>query len=315
MNYMDQAAAVVNEVKKAVKGKDECIVKTFCALLAGGHVLIQDIPGVGKTTMARAFSQAMGLESHRTQFNPDVMPSDIIGYEMYDQKTGEFRYRQGAIMCNLFLADELNRTSPRTQSALLQAMEEGAVTVESRTYELPKPFFVIATDNPYGSAGTQKLPESQLDRFMICISMGYPDISDELEIVKGKAGTVAPADVQPVTSAEGIRHMQSEVHSVFIHDRIYDYIGQLVTATRSETAIELGLSPRGTIATAKMSQAMAYLMGRDYVVPEDVQMVFTDVAVHRIKMAAVTDHDMSSARNAAQRILRSVDAPGTLDLK
>lgn len=187
------AASVIEEVKKAVIGKQDCIKKVMAAILAGGHILIEDIPGVGKTTMAVAFSKSMGLLRHRVQFTPDVLPADIVGFSLYDKKTQQFVYQPGAAMCNLLLADEINRTSPKTQSALLEVMEERQVTVDQRTYEVPEPFIVIATENPFGSAGTQMLPESQLDRFMICISMGYPDIQSEIEIVKGNQKG-SPAD-------------------------------------------------------------------------------------------------------------------------
>ena len=183
----ENARAVMDEVKRAVTGKDDCIQKAFAAILAGGHILIEDVPGVGKTTLAIAFSRVMGLENHRVQFTPDVMPADILGFNMYQKNTGEFVYYPGTIMCNLFLADEINRTSPKTQSALLEVMEEGRVTVDGVSREVPKPFIVMATQNPKGSAGTQLLPESQLDRFMICMSMGYPDLESEIAIAKGKS--------------------------------------------------------------------------------------------------------------------------------
>lgn len=187
MSEVEEALRVITEVKKAVTGKDSCIYKAFAAILAGGHILVEDVPGVGKTTLALAFSQAMALENHRVQFTPDVMPADILGFTMYQKETGQFVYYPGAIMCNLFLADEINRTSPKTQSALLEVMEEGSVTVDGSSYKVPEPFIVMATQNPKGSAGTQLLPESQLDRFMISLSMGYPDAKSEVEILKGKS--------------------------------------------------------------------------------------------------------------------------------
>ncbi len=310
-DYM-KAIVAINEIKKAVIGKEECIVKTMCALLAGGHVLIEDIPGVGKTTMAMAFAKAMQLESKRMQFTPDVMPSDIVGFKLYKQDTGTFEYQPGAAMCNLFLADEINRTSPKTQSALLEVMEEGRLTVEGEVYELPKPFFTIATDNPYGSAGTQRLPESQLDRFLICITMGYPTMQEELDIVRGKCNTIPVEDVVPQVSREDILQMQLQAKNIHVDDKIYDYIGRLVTETRQSQEISLGLSPRGTIALARMAQGMAYLSGRSYVVPEDVKKIFADVSAHRLRLAANGKDTTETRRQICENIISRVAMPEIL---
>lgn len=312
MNDYRKVIAVMNEVKKAVIGKDECVVKTMSALLAGGHVLIEDIPGVGKTTMAMAFAKAMQMDSKRVQFTPDVMPSDIVGFKLYRQNTGTFEYQPGAAMCNLFLADEINRTSPKTQSALLEVMEEGCLTVEGEVYELPKPFLVIATENPYGSAGTQRLPESQLDRFLICLTMGYPSIEDELDIVRGKCNTVSVEAILPIVTREEVRAMQREVSTVRIDNKVYQYIGHLVTETRQSEEIALGLSPRGTIALARMSQAIAYVAGRMYVVPEDVKYIFTDVAAHRIRLVAAGQDKARMRQHICQNILERVEMPAVL---
>ncbi len=272
---------VVAEVKKAVTGKDDCIKKAFAAILAGGHILIEDVPGVGKTTLVMAFSKALSLTTHRMQFTPDVMPADILGFNMYQKETGRFVYYPGAIMCNLFLADEINRTSPKTQSALLEVMEEGKVTVDGESRKVPEPFVVMATQNPKGSAGTQLLPESQLDRFMICMSMGYPELSDEVAILKGKS-TGTGREVQQVLSLEGLMKVKEQVEEVQVKDALYSYVALLSKATREHAYIDLGLSPRGSIATIRMAKAWAYLEGRDYVLPEDVVSVFMDVAKHRI---------------------------------
>ncbi|MCD7709466.1 MAG: MoxR family ATPase [Clostridiales bacterium] len=277
-----QAAAVINEVKKSITGKDDCIRKAFAAILAGGHILIEDVPGVGKTTLAVAFSRVTGLLDHRVQFTPDVMPADILGFSMYQKETGRFVYHPGPIMCNLFLADEINRTSPKTQSALLEVMEEGCVTVDGIGHEVPKPFIVMATQNPKGSAGTQLLPESQLDRFMICMSMGYPDPESELEIAKGKSVSANAEQLEPVLDAAGLMGLQDTVEKVFVHDSIYEYIVKLVGKTRDSAYIDMGLSPRATIAFVKMARAWAFLQGRDYVLPEDAADVFFDIARHRI---------------------------------
>jgi MoxR-like ATPase len=272
---------LLDEVKRVVTGKDACINKAMAAILAGGHILIEDVPGVGKTTLAIAFSRVMGLQNHRVQFTPDVMPADILGFNMYQKETGTFTYHPGTIMCNLFLADEINRTSPKTQSALLEVMEEGKVTVDGVSREVPKPFIVMATQNPKGSAGTQLLPESQLDRFMICMSMGYPDPRSEIEIARGKSVSVE-ADLHEVVSAADLEVLKGQVEQVFVQESVYAYIVNLVEATRQNSYIELGISPRGTIACVRMAKAWAFLKGRGYVLPEDVADIFFDVAKHRI---------------------------------
>jgi len=278
----EKAKLVINEVKKAVTGKDDCIYKALAAILAGGHILIEDVPGVGKTTLAVAFSRAMSLENHRVQFTPDVMPADILGFNMYNKSTGAFEYFEGPIMCNLFLADEINRTSPKSQSALLQVMEEGIITVDGEIKKVPTPFIVIATQNPKGSSGTQLLPESQLDRFMIRMSMGYPDFDSEVEIAEGKSMGRKVDDVKGVITVNELSEMIVAAGNVFAHKNIYSYITELVTATRNNSYIELGVSPRGTIACAKMAKAWAFLQGRDYVIPKDVVSVFKDVSQHRM---------------------------------
>ena len=281
MEY-DTAKAVMEEVARVVTGKDDCIKKAFAAILAGGHILIEDVPGVGKTTLAVAFSRVMGLENHRVQFTPDVLPADILGFNMYRKETGDFVYYPGTIMCNLFLADEINRTSPKTQSALLEVMEEGKVTVDGVSREVPKPFIVMATQNPKGSAGTQLLPESQLDRFMICMSMGYPDVKSEIAIARGRSNSANMVELQPVIGAQELEALCGMVEEVYMSDSIYTYIVSLVGKTRENSYIELGVSPRGTIACVRMAKAWAFLQGRNYVMPEDVADIFLDIAKHRI---------------------------------
>lgn len=282
MDAFECAELVIDEVRKVVTGKDDCIKKALGAILAGGHILIEDVPGVGKTTLAVAFSNAMALNNNRMQFTPDVMPADILGFSMYQKQTGNFEYKEGPIMCNLFLADEINRTSPKTQSALLEVMEEGVVTVDSVSREVPKPFVVMATQNPKGSAGTQLLPESQLDRFMICMSMGYPDLDSEIAIAKGKSIKSDIASVQPVINTEILLKLQQVVENTFVHEHVYSYICQLVQKTRENPYIELGISPRGTLAFVRMAKAWAFLEGRRYVTPDDVCSVFKDIGKHRI---------------------------------
>lgn len=281
MEY-ETAKAVMKEVARVVTGKDDCIKKAFAAILAGGHILIEDVPGVGKTTLAVAFSKVMGLENHRVQFTPDVLPADILGFNMYRKETGDFVYYPGTIMCNLFLADEINRTSPKTQSALLEVMEEGKVTVDGVSREVPRPFIVMATQNPKGSAGTQLLPESQLDRFMICMSMGYPDVKSEIAIARGRSSSANMVELQPVIGAQELEALCGMVEDVYMSESIYTYIVALVGKTRENSYIELGVSPRGTIACVRMAKAWAFLQGRNYVMPEDVADIFLDIAKHRI---------------------------------
>lgn len=242
------------EVRKSVIGKDEEVCKVMIAFLAGGHVLVEDIPGVGKTTMATAFAKALGLKCNRMQFTPDVMPSDIVGFNMYNKATGEFQYKAGAVNCNIFLADEINRTSPKTQSALLQVMEEGRTSVDGKIYRLPEPFMVIVTQNPYGSIGTQSLPESQLDRFMIKISMGYPKVEEEVSILKAKQNKRTIL-TETVIGDEELHTIKANVDDVFVDDSIYEYIAMLAKATREHPDVSQGLSPRGSIALLRILKA------------------------------------------------------------
>lgn len=302
----------IAEIKKAVIGKDDCIVKVMTAILAGGHILIEDIPGVGKTTLALAFSRALNLNQNRIQFTPDVLPADVTGFSLYQKDTNQFVYQPGAVMCNLLLADEINRTSPKTQAALLEVMEEGKVTVDHVTRELPRPFVVIATQNPVGSAGTSLLPESQLDRFMICMSMGYPGMEYELQIVKGKINTDPLELVNPVMDGEELLKIRELAGNTFIHDAVYRYMGNLVNATRNHSLIELGVSPRGTIALAKMVQALAYLRGRKYVLPEDVEDVFLDVVTHRVRMNARARVNHVTAESVLKDILDGTQKPSVV---
>lgn len=311
----ERALEVVQEVKKSVTGKDACIVKALSAILARGHILIEDVPGVGKTTLAIAFSKAMDLENHRVQFTPDVMPADILGFQMYDKESGSFFYHEGTIMCNLFLADEINRTSPKTQSALLEVMEEGGVTVDGESHEVPKPFIVIATQNPKGSAGTQLLPESQLDRFMICMSMGYPDRESEIAIARGKSTRKSADDVECVLGREELLGLCDIVDRIYVDERVYRYIVELSSATRENSYIELGLSPRGTIACTRMAKAWAFLQGRDYVMPEDVAEIFSDVARHRIVLNTRARVTHISEEAVVSEILSSVHQPASYELK
>lgn len=305
-----EARAVIAEVQKAVVGKDDVIEKIMMAIVAGGHILIEDMPGVGKTTMALSFSKAMGIMEKRVQFTPDVMPADLTGFSIYQKETGRFVYQPGAVMCNLFLADEINRTSPKTQSALLEVMEEGQVTVEGVTRKTGEPFIVIATENPEGSAGTQLLPESQLDRFMICIRMGYPTVEQEVEILKRRQLGSPVENVSNVTSAGQILQMQSAVTKIYIHDVVYEYIAKLAKATREHDMLAAGVSPRGTVALAAMSRASAWMEGREYVLPEDVKNIFACTAAHRVRLNTKAKVGHVQTEDVLKQILAQVEEPG-----
>ena len=305
----NHAVEIIREVKKAVVGKDDVIEQIMTAIIGGGHILIEDMPGVGKTTMALAFSKAMGIQEKRVQFTPDVMPADLTGFSMYQKETGRFVYQPGAVMCNLFLADENNRTSPKTQSALLEVMEEGCVTVDGVTRSTGRPFVVIATENPEGSAGTQLLPESQLDRFMICIRMGYPTVEEEVEILKRRQMGNPVNEVQNVTGAEQILWMQEEASQVFIHDSVFEYIANLAKATREHELLTAGLSPRGTVALAAMGRARAWLKGRNYVLPGDIQTVFGSVALHRIRLNTKAKVGHARPEEILEQVLMQVKEP------
>ena len=306
---MQKALEIIEEVKKAVVGKNAVIGKMLMVILAQGHILLEDIPGVGKTTLALAFSKAMALDYRRMQFTPDVMPTDVTGFSVYNKSTGQLEYKPGAALCNLFLADEINRTSSKTQAALLEVMEEGRITVDGVTRETPKPYIVIATQNPVGSAGTQLLPESQMDRFMVCLTMGYPKLEDEIEILRRKQGGDPLEQVQKVVGTTEILSMQWEVERIYLADSLYDYIARLTAATRKEPLIRLGASPRGSIALTRMAQAAAYLSGRDYVIPRDVQIVFHDVIGHRIVLSPQAKMADVSVASLLEKILNRVNAP------
>lgn len=305
----EKTSRIIEEVSKAIIGKRQCIETILCAILSGNHVLIEDIPGVGKTTMALAFATVMGLEQKRIQFTPDVLPSDITGFSMYRKEQEAFVYQPGAVMCNLFLADEINRTSPKTQSALLEVMEENAVTVDGVTRPVPKPFVVIATENPMGYTGTQMLPESQLDRFGVCTVMGYPSLDDEVTILKTYAQEKTLHQLEPIIDKQELMQMQRQVREVVIRDAVYQYIVRLSAETRKHPGIELGLSPRGTMALASVARANAYLKGRNYVIPEDVSSVFECVAVHRLRLSQEAKMNHWQPQDILNQILSRVEAP------
>ena len=309
MDGMSQKLEQVQaEVNKVIKGKEDVVKKVLAAVIAGGHILMEDIPGVGKTTLATTFAKSMSMHYKRVQFTPDVLPSDILGFSMYNSATKEFEYREGAVFTNLFLADEINRTSPKTQSALLEVMEEKTATVDGVTRPLPDPFVVIATENPYGSSGTQMLPESQRDRFMVCLSMGYPSHADAVAILKGNAGKPL-SKVQEVISMEEVLALRAMTNDLYVKDEIYEYIVNLVEATRTMEIFSMGASPRGTIALLRMAKAMAVIDGRDYVCAKDVQDVARDVLGHRVKLSARGKAQGITMQQAIGMVIANVTAP------
>lgn len=300
---------ILDQVRLAMVGKDEVLVWVLAAILAKGHILLEDIPGVGKTTMALAFSKALDLGYSRIQFTPDVLPSDITGYSVPDPQQGGMRYQPGAVLTNLFLADELNRATSRTQSALLEAMEEGQVTVDGVSHALPQPFIVIATQNPVGAAGTQLLPDSQMDRFLIRLSLGYPDPSDEVTMVLNRQEGNPLQSLRPVLSREQLCALQDTVEKTFISDTVVSYIVRLIGATREDGEITRGASPRATLAVAAMAKAIAQLRGRDYVIPSDVREVFPQCVEHRLILTPRAQTQGVAPGQVLQRILETVPAP------
>ena len=307
--YAERAAEVVRRVGQVLFGKEAEIREVLLAILANGHILLEDIPGVGKTTLAMAFSRTLDLEYRRVQFTPDVLPSDLTGFSVYRREQEAFVYQPGVVFCNLLLADELNRTSPKTQSALLEAMQEGQVTAEGVTRKLPVPFLVIATQNPPGSAGTQPLPESEADRFSVSLSLGYPDLESELAMARS-VGAERPVDrLPPLLSRPELIKMQEAIHGVYIHERVYRYLTELVRATREHPALSRGAGPRATIALVKLSKAAAWYAGRDFVTPADVLGQFPYVVSHRLTLEADAVMKHLSVAEVVRRIAGSVRKP------
>ena len=304
-----QAERILNEVGKVIVGKDDAIARTLMAILSRGHILLEDVPGVGKTTLALAFSRAMGIDYRRIQFTSDMVPSDIIGFSVYDKASGALQYKPGAVMCNLLLADEINRTSSKTQSALLEVMEERQVTIDGVTHPVPDPFTVIATQNPVGTAGTQLLPQAQLDRFMIRLQIGRPDFASLVNILTDRRSSNPLDSVERVTDADGIREMQKAVSEVGADRAIVEYISHLSEATHEHAAVLLGVSPRGSLAVLKMAQARAYVQGRDFVIPEDVMDVFGDVCGHRLVLQAKSRMENITPETVVRDVLDQVPTP------
>lgn len=304
-----KALAIINEVRKAIIGKDTVICKALMAILAQGNILLEDHPGVGKTTLALALARAMGLQYNRIQFTPEVTPADVVGFSILNRSTGEFEYRPGAAMCNLLLADEINRTSAKTQSALLEAMEEGQVTVDGVSHQLPRPYMVVATQNPLGSAGTQLLPESQLDRFMMRLSLGYPELEQEVRVLKQTEGRRPVDSIVPAVTQEDVIESQQEVAAVHVSDELYLYVAKLCAATREQAKFRLGASPRAGGALIRACRASAWMAGRDYVIPDDVKLLFYSVLEHRLTLDPQARLNGTTVHELLTETLQSVSAP------
>ena len=305
----ERALAIINEVRKAIIGKDAVICKALMAILAEGNILLEDHPGVGKTTLALALARAMGLQYNRIQFTPEVTPADVVGFSILNRATGEFEYRAGAAMCNLLLADEINRTSAKTQSALLEAMEEGQVTVDGVSHKLPRPYMVIATQNPLGSAGTQLLPESQLDRFMMRLSLGYPELEQEVRVLKQTEGARPVDTIVPAVTQEDVIEMQRQVGEVHVSDELYHYVATLCAVTREQPKFRLGASPRAGGALIRACRASAWMAGRDYVIPDDVKLLFFSVLEHRLTLDPQARLNGATVHELLTETLQSVSAP------
>jgi MoxR-like ATPase len=305
----ERIAALRSAISAVIKGKDDAIELAIVALIAEGHLLIEDVPGVGKTTLGHALARALDCNFHRIQFTSDLLPSDVLGVGVFNPKLNEFEFKPGAIFSNIVLADEINRTTPKTQSALLEAMNERQVTVESSTYLLPKPFMVLATQNPVEHHGTYPLPESQLDRFMMKIEMGYPDPSAEKEILKRFTNGNSNKTVDPVLGPNDVLLLQEESRTIRIDERLVDYMIQLVNRTRTHPDVELGISPRGTVALFRSAQSLAMVDGRSYVTPDDVKRLAFSVFGHRLMIVRSGARARSDARTVLQSILDETPIP------
>ena len=309
MQLAERAQEVIRQVNQVILGKENEIREVMLAFLANGHVLLEDIPGVGKTTLAIAFSRAMELQYKRVQFTPDVMPSDLTGFSVYRREEEKFIYQPGSVFCNLLLADEINRTSPKTQSALLEVMEERRCTVEGVTREVPRPFLVIATQNPSGTAGTQYLPEAQVDRFMVTLTLGYPDFESELAMAMSVGETEKLERIRPVLDGKILQEMQKQIHDVYMGEAVNRHLLSLVTATRVHPHLERGASPRATIALVRMAKASAWLEGREFAAPGDIQEQFSHVVSHRLLLNGAARMEHLSKGKIIAELLEQIPRP------
>ena len=309
MIYNEQIKTLIKNISEVIVGKEEQIIKAVITLLAQGHLLIEDVPGVGKTTLAKAIAQSIDCGFNRIQFTPDTLPSDVTGMSIYNMKSGEFEFCQGAIMNHIILADEINRTSPKTQASLLEAMEERQVTVEGKTYLLKEPFMVLATQNPMDYLGTYNLPEAQLDRFLMKISMGYPERKAEEQLVEHTLKQISITKLQPVINGPTICMMQEEVRKVKVHRELVGYIVTLVNETRRHEAIKLGASPRATLALVRAAQAKSYIEGRDYVIPDDIIQMIEPILSHRLVLTQEAKMNKKEAHKVLGEIIGRTKVP------
>mgnify|MGYP001637931165 FL=1 len=306
---------IIDSISERFIGKRDTIEKVVAVLLAGGHLLIEDVPGVGKTTLAKSLAGCLSCGFTRIQFTPDTLPSDVMGMSIYNMGTGKFEIVQGAIMNNIVMADEINRTSPKTQASLLEAMQEGQVTIDGKMFKLPKLFMVIATQNPIEHAGTYVLPEAQLDRFMMRLSLGYPDKEEEIEMLRRVLGNIEESVREPVASEQDVIYMRHEVNNVKISRAIAGYVTDITRKTRSAGEIILGASPRATVALIKASQAIAYIAGRDYIIPDDVKRIAADVLTHRMIYAPSAFRDRQSEYEFVEEIVSEIKVPDGLKVR
>ena len=306
---------IIDSISESFIGKRDTIEKVVAVLLAGGHLLIEDVPGVGKTTLAKSLAGCLSCGFTRIQFTPDTLPSDVMGMSIYNMGTGKFEIVQGAIMNNIVMADEINRTSPKTQASLLEAMQEGQVTIDGQMFKLPKLFMVIATQNPIEHAGTYVLPEAQLDRFMMRLSLGYPDKEEEIEMLRRVLGNIEESVREPVASEQDVIYMRHEVNNVKISRAIAGYVTDITRKTRSAGEIILGASPRATVALIKASQAIAYIAGRDYIIPDDVKRIAADVLTHRMIYAPSAFRDRQSEYEFVEEIVSEIKVPDGLKVR